>query len=427
MNPIETIYQHYQKTYKVSTDSRKIEQDAVFFALKGENFDANDFALQVAEQGTASLVVADRKNLPKHERILVVDDTLKTLQNLAAYHRQQMKATVLSITGTNGKTTTKELISAVLAKKYNIIHTMGNLNNHIGVPLTLLSIKPETEIAVVEMGANHPGEIDFLCRIADPDYGLITNIGKAHLEGFGSFEGVIKTKTELYRHIKAHGKAVFVNQGNSLLWEQSEGIERISYGRHCAADTPVAPAKCDPYLGVFWKKCLIQTHLVGSYNFENVAAAIGVGQYFKVGENDIIEALEQYTPTNSRSQVIETEKNRILMDAYNANPTSMRAALINFANIREEQHLLILGDMRELGSASEEEHRNILALMKELGFKEAFLVGQNFCTYNDNPNWKTFAKVEDLCQYIESHPIEGKHILVKGSRGIQLEKVLPLL
>ncbi|MBR7023738.1 MAG: UDP-N-acetylmuramoyl-tripeptide--D-alanyl-D-alanine ligase [Bacteroidales bacterium] len=427
MNPIETIYQHYQKTYKVSTDSRKIEQDAVFFALKGENFDANDFALQVAEQGTASLVVADRKDLPKHERILVVDDTLKTLQDLAAYHRQQMKATVLSITGTNGKTTTKELISAVLAKKYNIIHTMGNLNNHIGVPLTLLSIKPETEIAVVEMGANHPGEIDFLCRIADPDYGLITNIGKAHLEGFGSFEGVIKTKTELYRHIKAHGKAVFVNQGNPLLWEQSEGIERISYGRHCAADTPVAPAKCDPYLGVFWKKCLIQTHLVGSYNFENVAAAIGVGLYFKVGENDIIEALEQYTPTNSRSQVIETEKNRILMDAYNANPTSMRAALINFANIRGEQHLLILGDMRELGSASEEEHRNILALMKELGFKEAFLVGQNFCTYNDNPNWKTFAKVEDLCQYIESHPIEGKHILVKGSRGIQLEKVLPLL
>ncbi len=427
MNPIETIYQHYQKTYKVSTDSRKIEQDAVFFALKGENFDANDFALQVAEQGTASLVVADRKDLPKHERILVVDDTLKTLQDLAAYHHQQMKATVLSITGTNGKTTTKELIASVLAKKYNIIHTMGNLNNHIGVPLTLLSIKPETEIAVVEMGANHPGEIDFLCRIADPDHGLITNIGKAHLEGFGSFEGVIKTKTELYRHIKAHGKAVFVNQGNPLLWEQSEGIERISYGRHCAADTPVAPAKCDPYLGVFWKKRLIQTHLVGSYNFENVAAAIGVGHYFKVDENDIIEALEQYTPTNSRSQVIETEKNQILMDAYNANPTSMRAALINFASICGEQHLLILGDMRELGTASEEEHRNILALMKELGFKEAFLVGQNFCTYNDNPNWKTFAKVEDLCQYIESHPIEGKHILVKGSRGIQLEKVLPLL
>ena len=305
--------------------------------------------------------------------------------------------------------------------------TEGNFNNDVGVPKTLFRLTCDHDIAVVEMGASHPGEIDFLCHIADPDYGLITNIGKAHLEGFGSFEGVIKTKTELYRHIKAHGKAVFVNQGNPLLWEQSEGQNRITYGRHCAADAPVIPGACNPYLSVGWKKYLIQTHLVGSYNFENVAAAIAVGQYFKVDENDIIAALETYTPTNSRSQVIDTEKNRIVMDAYNANPTSMRAALINFANICGEQHLLILGDMRELGTASEDEHRNILALMKELGYKDAMLVGQNFCTYNENADWKTFAKVEDLYQYIETHPIEGKHILVKGSRGIQLEKVLPLL
>ena len=424
---IATIYQHFQKAYKITTDSRKVEQDAVFFALKGENFDANDFALQVAEAGVASLVVADRKELPQHERILIVDDALKTLQKLAAYHRQQSRTTVLSITGTNGKTTTKELVSAVLAKKYRIIHTQGNLNNHIGVPLTLLTIKPETEIAVVEMGASHPGEIDFLCKIADPDYGLITNVGKAHLEGFGSFEGVIKTKTELYRHIKSHGKAVFVNQGNPLLWEQSEGQNRISYGRHCAADAPVAPGQCDPYLSVVWRKHLIQTHLVGSYNFENVAAAIGVGQYFGVDEDAIIEALEQYTPTNSRSQVIETTKNHIIMDAYNANPTSMRAALINFATICGEQHLLILGDMRELGTASEEEHRNILGLMKELGFKEALLVGSNFCAYNKNPNWMTFENVKELCQHLESKPINGKTILVKGSHSVQLEKVLPLL
>ena len=427
MNPIETIYQHYIKAHKVSTDSRKIEKDAVFFALKGENFDANDFAMQVAEQGVASLVVADRQDLPKHERILIVDDSLKTLQALAAYHRSQSKATILSITGTNGKTTTKELVSAVLEKKYRIIHTMGNLNNHIGVPLTLLSIQPDTEIAVVEMGANHPGEIDFLCKIADPDYGLITNIGKAHLEGFGSFEGVIKTKTELYRHIKAHGKAVFVNQGNPLLWEQSEGQERISYGKHCDAFCPVAPGACNPYLSVVWRKRLIQTHLVGSYNFENVAAAIGVGQYFGVEENAIVEALEAYTPTNSRSQVVETQKNRVIMDAYNANPTSMRAALINFANICGEQHLLILGDMRELGTASEEEHRNILGLMKELGYKDAMFVGQNFSAYNENPDWKTFDKVGDLCEYLESHPVSGKTILVKGSNSIQLGKVLPLL
>ena len=424
---IETIYQHFQKAYKVTTDSRKVEQDAVFFALKGENFDANDFALQVAEEGKASLVVADRNDLPKHERILIVDDTLEALQNLANYHRKQMNATVLSITGTNGKTTTKELVSAVLAQKYNIIHTMGNLNNHIGVPLTLLSIKPETEIAVVEMGANHPGEIDTLCKIAEPDFGLITNVGKAHLEGFGSFEGVINTKTELYRFIKARGKSVFVNRANDILWERSEGQPRISYGCHCGADYPVAQGSCNPYLIVKWKNHLVQTHLVGSYNFENVAAAIAVGQYFKVDDDQIVEALEAYTPTNSRSQVIETEKNRIIMDAYNANPTSMRAALNNFASICGEQHLLILGDMRELGSASEEEHRNILGLMKKLGFKDALLVGQNFYAYNENPAWKTFDDVKDLCQYLEGNPIRGMTILVKGSNSIQLGKVLPLL
>ena len=424
---IETLYRHFTKAYRVTTDSRKVEKDAVFFALKGENFDANDFAMQVAEAGVASLVVADRKDLQKHERILIVDDTLKALQDLAAYHRQQMKATVLSITGTNGKTTTKELVSAVLAKKYNLIHTMGNLNNHIGVPLTLLSIKPETEIAVVEMGANHPGEIDTLCKIADPDFGLITNVGKAHLEGFGSFEGVIETKTALYRHIKANGQAVFVNRMNDILWQRSEGQNRISYGCHSNADYPVEQGQCNPYLSVKWQEQEVRTRLVGAYNFENVAAAIAVGSYFGVEKEAIIEALESYTPTNSRSQVIDTEKNHIIMDAYNANPTSMRAALINFANICGERHLLILGDMRELGTASEEEHRNILGLMKELKFKEALLVGSNFSAYNENPDWKTFAKVEDLCQYLEGHSTSGKTILVKGSNSIQLGKVLPLL
>ena len=424
---IETIYQHFTKVYRISTDSRKIEDGAVFFALKGENFDANDFALQVAEEGKASLVIADRKDLPKHERILIVDDTLKALQQLAQYHRQQMKATVIGITGTNGKTTTKELVSAVLAKKYRLIHTMGNLNNHIGVPLTLLSIKPDTEMAVVEMGANHPGEIADLCLLSDPDFGLITNVGKAHLEGFGSFEGVIETKTALYRHVKANGQAVFVNRMNGILWQRSEGQNRISYGCHCDADYPVEQGPCNPYLSVKWQEQEVRTRLVGVYNFENVAAAIAVGSYFGVKKEDIIEALESYTPTNSRSQVIDTEKNHIIMDAYNANPTSLQAALRNFANICGERHLLILGDMRELGSASEEEHRNILNLMKELGFKEAYLVGQNFCAYNGNADWKTFENVTDLCQYLEGQPVSGKTILVKGSNSIQLGKVLPLL
>lgn len=427
MNTTEKIYQAFTKAYKVSTDSRKIEKDAVFFALKGENFDGNDFALPVAEAGIASLVVCDRDGIPQHERILKVDNTLTALQDLARHHRKQMKAKVLSITGTNGKTTTKELVSAVLSQKYNIINTQGNFNNHIGVPLTLLTIKPKTEIAVVEMGANHPGEIDTLAHIACPDFGLITNIGKAHLEGFGSFEGVVNTKTELYRYIKQNGEFVFVNRGNELLWGLSSEQKRVSYGCHCGADYPVAPGECKPYLNVKWKKRLIETRLVGEYNFENAAAAIGVGQYFGVDDDKIQAALEAYQPTNSRSQVIESGKNHIIMDAYNANPTSMQASVRNFRKICGENHLLILGDMRELGQESENEHKAILKLLEELDYKVAYLVGPNFCAYSGCKRWWTFPNVDDLFQYLEAHPVEGKDILVKGSRGIKLEKVLPLL
>ena len=363
MNTIETIYKAFEKAYRVTTDSRKVEKDAVFFALKGENFDGNDFALKVAEEGIASLVVCDRNDIPEHHNIIKVENTLKALQDLARHHRHQMKAKVLSITGTNGKTTTKELVSAVLAQKYNIIHTEGNYNNHIGVPLTLLTIKPETEIAVVEMGANHPGEIDTLAHIACPDFGLITNIGKAHLEGFGSFEGVVNTKTELYRYIKQNGDFVFVNRGNELLWNLSSEQKRVSYGFHNDADYQVEPGECKPYLSLKWKNRLIQTRLVGAYNFENAAAAIGIGQYFGIDDDKIQIALESYQPTNSRSQVIESGKNHIIMDAYNANPTSMQASVRNFRNICSENHLLILGDMRELGKESENEHKAILKLL----------------------------------------------------------------
>lgn len=425
MNAIETIYQHFTKSYKVSTDSRKVEDQAVFFCLKGENFDGNDFAIQVAEAGIASLVVCDRDDIPAHPCILKVKDSLKALQDLACYHRHHMGAKVLSITGTNGKTTTKELVSCVLKQKYRIINTVGNLNNHIGVPLTLLSIKPETEIAIVEMGANHPGEIDTLAHIACPDFGLITNIGKAHLEGFGSFEGVVKTKTELYRYIKQNGEFVFVNQDNDLLWDLSSNQNRIGYGRK--SECPVTPIDCNPYLTVQWKTRQIQTKLVGIYNFENVAAAIGVGHHFDVEDDKIQTALESYQPTNSRSQVIESGRNHIIMDAYNANPTSMQASVRNFRNICGENHLLILGDMRELGQESANEHKTILLLLEELGFKAAYLVGRNFCENNTNATWQTFPTVDDLYKYIESNPVEGKSILVKGSRGIKLETILPLL
>ena len=427
MNTIEIIYQAFRKACKVTADSRKVEKDAVFFALKGENFDGNDFVQKVADEGIASLVVSDRNDLPGHPRIIKVENSLKALQDLARHHRRQMKAKVLSITGTNGKTTTKELVSAVLAQQYDIIHTEGNYNNHIGVPLTLLTIRPETEIAVVEMGANHPGEIDTLVHIACPDFGLITNIGKAHLEGFGSFEGVINTKTELYRYIKENGDFVFVNRGNELLWGLSAEQKRVSYGDHCDADYPVAPGECNPYLSVKWKNRQIQTKLVGAYNFENAAAAIGIGQYFGVDDDKIQTALEAYQPTNSRSQVIESGRNHIIMDAYNANPTSMQASVRNFRNICSENHLLILGDMRELGQESENEHKTILKLLEELNYKAAYLVGSNFCAYSGCKRWYTFPNVDDLCQYLETHPVEGKDILVKGSRGIRLEKILPLL
>ena len=399
---------------------------AVFFALKGERFDGNDFALEVAEQGVASLVVADRQSLPDHPRIVKVDNTLLTLQELARYHRQQMHGLkVIAITGTNGKTTTKELVSTVLSKKYKTIFTQGNFNNHIGVPLTLLRITPETEIAVVEMGANHPGEIKTLANLACPDYGIITNIGKAHLEGFGSFEGVIKTKNELYDNIKANHKTAFVNGDNALLTGLAEGLNHTTYGSS-NGDCVVKMGSCDPFLSVIWNGLTIQTHLVGSYNYENVAAAIAVGSHFGVSEADIKEALEAYQPTNSRSQVIEG-RNHIIMDAYNANPTSMTASVKNFRDISGDNALLILGDMRELGDASEQEHKAILQLLKESGFKKAFLVGSCFSQYNDNPNYLTFPDVENLTAYLEQHPVEGHTILVKGSHSIQLEKVLPFI
>ena len=422
-----TIYESYCRTYKVTTDSRLVEPDAVFFALKGERFDGNDFALEVAEKGIASLVVADRPTLPNHPRIFKVHDTLKALQELAQYHRSQMnKLKVLAITGTNGKTTTKELVSAVLGRKYKLIHTQGNFNNHLGVPLTLLSITPETEMAVVEMGANHPGEIKTLAELAYPDYGIITNIGKAHLEGFGSFEGVIQTKNELYNHLRTHQKTAFVNKNNELLMNLIGSLNHYTYGTE-EADVIVTPKSCDPFLAVTNEMTGdIQTHLVGTYNFENVAAAIATGTYFGVPAKDIRDAIESYHPTNSRSQVIQG-KNHIIMDAYNANPTSMTAAVKNFRTICDDRPLLILGDMRELGEASEQEHKNILTLLKESGFHQVFLVGDCFSKYNDDPEYLTFPNVDMLVDHLKNYPVTNHSILVKGSRSMHLENVLPLI
>ena len=425
MKMIEQIYNLYSKKYLVTTDSRKIEPGSVFVALKGEHFDGNDFAYQVAEDNVAACVIADRKDLPKHERLFIVDDSLTTLQDLAQYHRIKCNIPVIGITGTNGKTTTKELVSAVLSKKYNIIYTQGNFNNHLGVPLTLLQIKPDTEIAVVEMGANHPKEIEFLCSLAQPDYGIITNIGKAHIEGFGSFEGVVKTKNELYDYLRnKHGK-IFLNNDNQILKNLSVNIDYVSYGKDISSDYHAKVLSSNPYLSIIWDGHTINTKLVGEYNFENIMAAITTGCYFNIEQELIIKAIEDYSPTNNRSQFIKTDKNEIVMDAYNANPVSMYHAIKNFRNISDDNHLLIIGDMRELGCESINEHKEILNTIKELKFNNVIFVGEEFKKVNDN--FISFTNVEELITHISKNNISGKKILIKGSHSIHLEKLVNIL
>ena len=427
MNTIEKIYELYKKAYTITTDSRNITEGCVFVALKGEHFDGNDFALKVAEDGIAACVIADRQDLPKHEKLFVVEDSLKALQELAKYHREKLGLPIIGITGTNGKTTTKELISAVLSKKYNIVFTQGNFNNQLGVPLTVLRIKPGTELAVVEMGASHPGDIDELTNIGEPDYGIITNIGRAHLRDFGGYEGVVKTKNEMYQYIAAHNKLVFVNRDNELLMGLARDINKVTYGTSSGADIQGKMLSANPYLSVEWNGHKIDTQLVGDYNFENVMAAICVGTYFKVSANDIAEALSSYCPTNNRSQVIETGKNRVVMDAYNANPTSMNFSIKNFRNICKNDNLLILGDMRELGNESEQEHKTIIELLHELKFKNVYLVGSEFSKCSESSEYSTFNDVEELAQYLHHHPVSGKDILVKGSNGIHLNKIIDSL
>ena len=427
MKTLEKIYELYKKAYSITTDSRNISKDCIFVALKGEHFDGNDFALQVAEEGIAAGVIADRKDLPKHDRLFVVDDSLKALQELAKHHREQLGLPIIGITGTNGKTTTKELISAVLSKKYNIIYTQGNFNNQLGVPLTVLRIKPDAEMAVVEMGASHPGDIDELTNIGEPNYGIITNIGRAHLRDFGGYEGVIKTKNEMYQYIGAHKGILFVNKDNELLMSLANNINKVTYGTGNDADVKGKMLSANPYLSVEWNGYKIDTQLVGDYNFENVLAAICVGKYFKVAENDIVEALSSYCPTNNRSQVIETGKNRVVMDAYNANPTSMSYSIKNFRNICKDDNLLILGDMLELGEESQQEHQTIVKLLQELKFKNVCLVGEEFSKVSEHSKFSIFENVEALIEYLANHPISGFDILVKGSNGIHLNKIIDSL
>lgn len=428
---IEQLHQLFLSYPTVTTDSRQITPGSLFFALKGPNFDGNQYAADALTKGAAYCIV-DNRSLPKNEQFIIVEDVLEALQQLAAFHRQQFQIPVLGITGTNGKTTTKELIVAVLQQKYKVTYTQGNLNNHIGVPLTLLSITDKTEVAVIEMGANHPGEIKLLSQLADPTLGIITNIGKAHLEGFGSFEGVIKTKSELYDHLRKHDRACFINTDNQLLTQQAAGLEQLSYGQQESADLRGEIQDSPYYLTVkalFPKGWLyLKSKLIGAYNTENILAAARIGMYFKIDPLLIQKAIENYAPTNNRSQLITLGTTKIIMDAYNANPTSMHASLVNFETISHPKKIVILGDMLELGSQCEEEHQKVADEVETMTLAHTFLVGKAFAQTRTSSKTKKFDNVELLSDYLYQQKLtENSLVLIKGSRGIKLEKALEVL
>ena len=424
---IQQLYELYQQCEHVSTDSRADQHQSLFFALNGPNFKGAGFAQQALAKGARYAVVDD--DAYACDNCFVVTDTLQALQDLALYHRQQLNIPIIGITGSNGKTTTKELTNAVLSQKYKTLYTQGNLNNHIGVPLTVLSIRPEHEIAIVEMGANHINEIAQLCSIALPTHGLITNIGKAHLEGFGSFEGVARAKSELYLHLDQHGGTVFINTSNEHLMRMARRIEnKITYpGTNDYFHAEFLEAS--PY--VIYKSEngeQVQTQIIGEYNFENIAAASCVGKFFQVPIESINQAIAAYAPANNRSQVVQKGSNTILLDAYNANPSSMAASVTNFAKAKANNKVVILGDMFELGDDSAEEHRKLGDLCASLKFDKVILCGQEMQAAAENhPTFEYFNNKETLINWFRQHPIQDTHLLIKGSRGMSLESLLDVL
>ncbi|MCC6691529.1 MAG: UDP-N-acetylmuramoyl-tripeptide--D-alanyl-D-alanine ligase [Bacteroidia bacterium] len=433
---IALLYKIFENHPVVCTDTRIIKKGAIFFALKGANFNGNTFAESAVQKGCAYAVV-DEEEYVKGKNFLFVPNVLEALQALANYHRRMFNIPFIAITGSNGKTTTKELITLALSKKYNVLSTKGNLNNHIGVPLTLLSLTKDHEMAVIEMGANHVGEIAALCLIAEPDYGIITNIGRAHLEGFGGPDGVKKAKGELYEYIKKKNGLLFINAEDEVLLKMSEGIRVSSYGTTNQVDIQGTLIKADPFVKMRWKRKesltplidrdAVNTQLAGRYNFDNLLAAVALAAHFGVDEHKINEALESYAPTNSRSQLIEKGNNKILLDAYNANPTSMKAAIDNFADLKWENKVLILGEMLELGADCSQEHQAVVNLVKEKKFSKIFLVGKNFKGLANTDGAQLFDTVDSLVEFLKKNPITGSALLIKGSRGVKLEKVVDVL
>ncbi|MCD8262216.1 MAG: UDP-N-acetylmuramoyl-tripeptide--D-alanyl-D-alanine ligase [Bacteroides sp.] len=426
---ISTLYTLFQECSGVTTDSRKIVPDILYIALRGEKFNGNEFAAEALRTGALYAVIDDPAyDQPENDKIILVEDSLKTLQELASYHRKALGTTIIGITGTNGKTTTKELIAAVLSGSYRVLYTQGNLYNHIGVPLTLLQLTPQHQLAVIEMGASHPGEIRTLADIADPDCGLITNVGKAHLEGFSSFEGVIRTKGELYEYLREKkGSTVFIHHENSYLMDRAQRLNAIYYGTEEDLYVNGRITGSSPYLSFEWKAGREgahhprETRLIGAYNFENALAAITIGRYFDVEPHKINEALSGYTPTNNRSQLTETVKNKLILDAYNANPTSMKAALTNFKIMNAPRKMVILGDMKELGEDSHEEHQKIVSLLEDSQFERVILVGGNFCQTENS--YECYNTTEKTLRALETASPEGYLILIKGSNSMHLTQV----
>ena len=415
---IHSLYELYKEHFLVDTDTRNIRKNTIFFALKGANFNGNTFAEKSLTLG-ANYAIVDEKEYQTNSRIILVDDVLQTLQKLANYHRNQLEIPFIGLTGSNGKTTTKELIHAVLSKKYHAIATKGNLNNHIGVPLTLLSIQPEHEIAIIEMGANHQKEIEFLCAICEPDYGYITNFGKAHLEGFGGVEGVIKGKSELYQFLEQNNKIAFINPEDKIQVDKTKNITTIPF------QPSITLKEANPFVQLSYNNLVINSNLIGNYNYTNIAIAITIGNYFNVEDDVIKEAIEGYESTNNRSQIINQNSNVIILDAYNANPSSMKVALENFHALKANHKMVILGDMFELGDASLEEHQQIVNMATQMNFNGYYFVGEHFYQTKENENlFKTF---DDFKNDFENHIPSNSSILIKGSRGMRLERVVELL
>ena len=422
------LYDLFIHNPQITTDSRNCPKGSIFFALKGDKFDGNQYAGKALASGCVYAVI-DNPDYYIGERTILVDNVLKTLQQLAHHHRKVLGLPIIGITGTNGKTTTKELLAAVLSTKFNLLYTEGNFNNHIGVPLTLLRLTHDHEMAVIEMGASHPGDIKELVDIVHPNYGIITNVGRAHLEGFGSFEGVIRTKGELYDYIRRSKGKIFIKKENEYLQSIAKGIEQITYGNGDDAFASGQVVSCDPFLVFNWKQQgklhTVETHMIGSYNLDNVLAAVAVGRFFKIPAERISRAIAAYEPTNNRSQFKKTENNELIIDAYNANPSSMKVALDNFITMPVQPKAIILGDMRELGPTSDELHAEVVEQIKKGQFDKVFLCGEHFSKVGKE--FSPFATTEAMVEELRKQPLKGYHVLIKGSHSMVLEKLADIL